>query len=112
MKYDNQRKIGGDCFSLNKRKIGKTFFLEELLSKFNLNDYYLIKKTSNFRFLDENEIDKYAGVTFFKKSHYSKDFLERWLDFLKINTIILLYLNKPFPPEYMLEKIKIIDEIQ
>jgi len=97
--------------NLIARNDTNALLLKELLIDYDINDYHIIKQTANFRFINESDIEKYAGVVLFNKSIYSKIYINLWLDFIKENKIILLFLHKPFPPEYMLEKIKIIDEI-
>jgi len=109
VRYIIRREVDSDCFGVEKHKSGKKS-LEEYLNMFNIDEYYIIKKTNVFRFLDESEIEKYAGIVLFKKSIYSKKYLERWFDFNK-KYMNINFLTKPFPPEYILEKIKIIDEI-
>jgi hypothetical protein len=108
MKYSTQREIGSDCFMIHKNKKAKLSF-DELMKDFNYEDYYVLKATSNFRFIELNELEKYAAIVFFKKELYNKDFIQRWLDFTKL--MDNKFLNKPFPPEYMLEKIIVVDEI-
>jgi hypothetical protein len=95
-------------FSLVKRKTSK-YEMQYILEKYNidLNDYYIIKGTKLFKIINVDDIPNYAGVVCFHKSMYSVEYINLWFD--KININITPYLVKPFPPEYMLNKIKIIN---
>ena len=102
--------VGSDWFKfIFSRKSDKK--LDYYTNQFNLDDYYIYKCTSAFRevsikdFLDF----KYSGYILFKKDLYCNQEIDEWIDFVR--SIIkgqLTYLNKPFPPKSIREKIKII----
>jgi hypothetical protein len=103
-------------FYLNKHKPTKgirgNVDIDYYINKNNIdfNDYYIIKKTGNFRILDIKDIEKYSGVICFHKSMYSLDYINLWFNFLyKEIKISVPYLSMPFPPEYMLNKIKVVE---
>jgi hypothetical protein len=102
-------------FSIGKSNSGRSGenTLEYHLDKIDIDKYYILKSSNCFRFLTIEEVisEKYSGYTFFKKEIYSKEFIDKWLDFLKINNINTYFLNKPFPPQYILDMIKIKETI-
>jgi hypothetical protein len=96
---------------LIKRNDKSSLPILELLKDYDINDYYIIKQTANFRFICEEDLGKYAGVVLLRKDIYKKDDIQRWFNFIKEMNINLLFLNKPLPDVKLLEKIKIVDEI-
>ena len=96
-----------------KYERGNFHYTYYLNNKYNidLNDYLLMKKTGNFRFIDIEHIDKYSGVICFRKDTFNKEHIDKWLYFLyKDLKISIPYLNKPFPPKYVYDKIKIVED--
>jgi hypothetical protein len=95
-------------FAFNKRKKSK-YEMDYILDKNNIdpNDYYIIKGTANFRLVNIDGISKYACVLWLNKDKYSLDHINLWIDFItKLG--IIKFLTIPFPPEYILNKIKVI----
>ena len=108
---ENRRIVGGDYFKLlYGRKSNKC--LEEYLLKFNINDYWILKCSNRFRIVSEEEFltFKYCSYTFLKKEIYDKVYIEEWLNFMTVNNIMIMFLNKPFPPIYIKKMMKVIDE--
>jgi hypothetical protein len=104
--------INSDYFSLSKLvKSDKS--LKYFLDKIEIDNYYILKSSSNFRFVSIEEVisEKYCRYIFFNKELYSKEYIEMWLEFLKMNKLNILYLSKTFPPQYILDMIKIIETI-
>jgi len=84
----------------------------EYLDKFNidLNDYWIMKKSGNFRLIEVDEFEKWSGIICFNKKLLSKEHIDKWLNFLyKDLKISIPYLNKPLPPKYVYDKIKIVE---
>jgi len=100
---------------MNYRKIIKTnnyiksrrsnLSLDYFIKDINLDDYIIIKRTNNFRILEEKDIEKYAGFLLIKKDEFDEDNFNRWNDWLK-NNVSTKYLSKPFPNFNPFEKIK------
>ncbi len=85
--------------------------LEEQLKSFNVDDYWIVKSSNCFKFVDDLEDMKYAGYIFLHKDNYTKEYIESWLEILYSEIDLKLkYLSKPFPPEYVKKLIKVIDE--
>jgi hypothetical protein len=80
--------------------------LSFLLKDLDLNDYIIIKITSNFRIIEEKDIEKYAGFFLIKKSDFDEENFKLWLDFIKYNKIDFKYLSRPFPNFYLTKKLK------
>jgi hypothetical protein len=109
MGYKINNNIDKGYFEIGKNK-SSDFSINNILEKYNidLNDYYIIKGTNNFRLINVDDIPNYAGVVCFHKDMYSLEYINRWIDFLyKEINIHPQFLHKP-PPEYMLNKIKVI----
>lgn len=101
---ENGREVGGDYFRLiYSRKCNKK--LEDHLSKFNPDDYWIVKATRHQRFVSYDELleFKYAGYTLFKKDLYDIDKIFKWIDFFN-ELCGIQYLVKPIPP-FSLNKI-------
>jgi len=87
--------------------------IDYYLDKFNidLNDYWTMKKSGNFRFINKEEINKWSGIICFRKDYFNKEHIQIWLNFLyKDLKISIPYLNKPFPPIEIFNKIKIVED--
>lgn len=85
-------------------------FYESLKRKnINVEDYWILKKTGNFKLLEKHEYEKYAGVIGFKKDLFKKEDIELWIyKIYKELNMSMPYLSKPFPPIEMLNKIKVV----
>lgn len=85
---------------------------ENILDKHNvdLDDYWVIKMTDRFRFIEKDRYEKYAGIICFSKKIYKKEDIQKWIDFLYNRLDLMIkYLTKPFPPVEILNKIKLVD---
>jgi hypothetical protein len=112
--YENMNKKNSGYFSIVKSKRVPYYNdLEVYFEYFDINDYWIVKKSANFRFLTYDELmeEKYSGYIFFNKSTYTKQFIQTWFDFIKETQLVLLYINRAFPPLEILEKIIVVDEI-
>jgi len=111
MGYEIKNNINEGYFSLIKAYRGDNpkYPINYYLDKFNidLNDYWILKKSGRFRLLDIEDIEKYSGIMCFKKNMYNKQEIDKWLNFLLNKRIP--YLNNPFPPIEIYNKIKIIE---
>lgn len=102
--------VGGNFFILQKSKFVITT-LDYYLDQFDINDYWIYKGSNQFR---EQSIEdlyefKYAAYILFKKDVYDKEIINNWIDIiLDIDKSNFKYLIKPFPPENIKDKIKII----
>jgi hypothetical protein len=87
-----------------------TYTINYWTDRYNIdfNDYYIIKATRLFKIINVDDISNYAGVICFHKSMYSLEYINLWFNFLNTINNRVPYLAKPFPPEYMLNKIKVI----
>ena len=87
--------------------------IDDYLNEYNidLNDYFILKYSNKFRFIDVKQIQQWAGVLCLKKNMYNKKHINNWLDLinnkLKVNC---LYLVRPFPPIEILNKIKLVED--
>jgi len=85
--------------------------IDYYLEKYNidLDDYWILKYSNKFRFINKQDIEKYAGVICFKKDIFNKEDIDKWLNLinnkLKVNCRFLV---RPFPPISVFNKIKII----
>ena len=95
MNYINARPINSAHFYIGKMR-GSEKSLEYFLNKIKIEDYILIKMTRNFRKINIENIEKYAGVLFIKKDIFDEENFNLWLVWIK-NNIPINYLNKPFP---------------
>jgi hypothetical protein len=103
-KIENRRKVGSDCFGLqNIRKANNN--LEFYLNQFDPNNYWIFKATQKQKLVSIEELIefKYACYILFKKDKYNPDNILKWCQIIKP-----VYLVKPVPPDYMLDRIKII----
>lgn len=94
-----------DKYSYQKLRSSSTL-LSFLLKDLDLNEYVIIKKTSNFRILGESDIEKFSGFLLIKKSDFDEENFKLWLDFIKLNKINFKYLSKPFPNFDLTKKLK------
>lgn len=70
--------------------------LKHYLDQIKIEDYILIKQTYNFRIINKENIEKYAGVLFIKKDIFNEENFNLWLVWIK-NNISFRFLHKPFP---------------
>lgn len=95
MNYENNRPINSQHFFIQKmRRSNKS--LEYYLDQIKIEDYILIKRTRNFRIINIENIEKYAGVLFIKKDIFNEENFNLWQNWIK-NNISIKYLDKPFP---------------
>jgi len=71
--------------------------LEVFLKDIDLNEYWILKSTNSFKFLEIDELKKYSGFILFDKTIYKKEDIEQWFEYLKVNKINFNFLGKPFP---------------
>jgi hypothetical protein len=112
MNYDFINRLDKGYFRLVKRNFDG-INIKIILDKYNIdfNDYHIIKQTDSFRLINLNDIFNYSGVICFHKSMYSLEYINLWFNFLyKELKIQPKFINIPFPPEYMLNKIKVIKQ--
>ena len=112
MKYEMVNNIDKGYFYLVKNNRGN-HKIDYYLNKFNinLNEYHIMKGSGNFRFIDKEDIDKWASIIYFDKDIYNKEDIQKWLNFLyKDLKISLNFLNRPFPPKEIFNKIKIVED--
>ena len=86
--------------------------LEYLLDKYNINldDYYILKQSGKFRFLDIEDRYKYAGITCFSKDRFSKGDIDKWLDLIYGELDLTInFLTRPFPDISLMNKIRVIE---
>ena len=110
MGYEIRNNIDKGYFNLIKATRSNESF-EYLLDKFkiDLDDYWVIKKTDKFRFLEKQEYKKYCGITCFRKDLFKKEDIELCLSVIYSRLDLMIkFLTKPFPPIEMLNKIKVI----
>ena len=101
MNYENIRKVGSDSFSLKKlRSSNKS--LQSYLNQFNIDDYWIIKMTRKFRFLDKQDIEKWGGFLLLKKDKYKKEIVIEMLDFLNGD---ITFFDKPYDVRYIKKRI-------
>lgn len=110
-RYSYDRPIGGDHFRIKKivTKQMKTYLLDELINGLNLDNYHIYKMTNKFKRVTSEEflIFEYGGYIFFNKVIYNLKDIERWIKWLYDNKLDYHFLNKPFPPVEVLNKIQI-----
>jgi hypothetical protein len=89
--------------------------LEDCINLFNIEDYHIYKASNKFRKLTINDLYnfEYSAYILFKKDYFNDIEIDEWLEFLSNNKLTsggnaIKYLHKPFPPNYIKEKIKII----
>ena len=97
-------------FYLVKRKKEKDS-IEDIINRYNinLNDYWILKCSNRFRFIDMDEIYNYAGIICFRKDLFKRQDIQRWLDWYNGFDYQIKYLVKPLPPIQYLNKIKIVE---
>ena len=111
MGYDINNNIDKGYFQIKKsNKVNKS--INYLLNNYNidLNDYWILKCSNRFRFIDIETIDKYSAVICFNKEIFNKEDIDKWLDFHNSFDYRLKYLIKPFPPIEILNKIKLVED--
>ena len=110
MGYTIINNIDKGWFRLDKINKGGEY-LEYLLNKHNidLEDYNVLKCSNKFRFIDKEDIDKWAGVICFRKDIHNREHLSIWLDLINNKLKVdCRFLHKPFPPKEIFNKIKIV----
>ena len=108
MKYDLN--ITNDYINIGKYvNGGGCYTMVEILNKIDIEKYYIFKASSNFRLIDKDDIEKYSKIMLFPNEIKISD-IYSWINFIKINNIEFKFLNKPFPPIKILEKVSIIDD--
>jgi len=113
MKIINIRKVGGDWFRLDKSNI-KGDHLNFYLNKFNVDDYFIVKRSDIFRLVSKEDFInfKYVGYILFKKNIYSNEWIDEWIEFLyKDLNLMIKFLNIPFPPLYVKTLLKTIETL-
>ena len=105
----NFRKVGGDFFKLLSDRNCDTK-LDYYTNQFNLDDYYIYKCTRKQRRVSIKDFYefKYGGYILFKKDLYCNQEIDDWIEYVQKSFSGFIYLNKPFPPKSIREKIKII----
>jgi len=86
--------------------------LKEHIKDINLNDYYIYKATNSFRLSTQEEFlkFKYSGYILFHKSKYNTSDINNSIELLrKVDNKYFKFLDKPFPPIEIMNKIKIIN---
>jgi len=70
------------------------------LDMFNIEDYWIYKRTSQQRLVDKETMleFKWSSYTFFKKEKYNKDDINKWLDYYYEYIDEIKFLDKPLPP--------------
>ena len=114
MSYEIRNSLDKGYFNIMKAFRGNNYkyTLNEIIEKYNLdfNNYHIIKRSNTFRIIDMKDIENYNGVLLLLKSKYSLEYINRWIEFLyKEIKIHPQFIDKPFPPEYMIEKIKVVE---
>ena len=115
MLYETRNNLDKGYMALCKSSLKKNqeYTINEIIDKYSLdlNDYYILKATDTFKIVDIKNIEKYATFLLLLKSKYSLGYINLWFNFLyKEIKIHPKFISKPFPPEYMIEKIKIINK--
>jgi hypothetical protein len=105
--------IGGDFFSINYTKIKKGFCIEELLNRFNIDDYWIYKSTDKSRIISKEDFYKfkYSKYIFFLKTKYNSEDIDEWIKFIKDNEIMIKFISNKFPDISIRDKIKIMDNL-
>jgi hypothetical protein len=69
--------------------------IEEYLTKFNPEDYWIYKRTGKQKLVSIEELMdmEYSSYVFFHKSTYNPDYIQQWIDFITVQFIV-----KPLPP--------------
>lgn len=101
-----QHNKDNNTIRLHKRNNNK-----EINFNVNFNEYYIYKATRNFRELknieelfNEDEL-RYCNILLFKKIHYNKEDIDKWIEFC--NELPLKFISKSFPPLEIIKKITI-----
>ena len=100
-------------FYLVKRKKEKDS-IEDILSKYDidLNNYWILKYTDRFRFIDIDELYDYAGFICFRKDIFNKEHIDMWIEFIYNDLGLkgpMTYLVKPLPAKEIMSKINLIE---
>jgi hypothetical protein len=89
--------------------------LGDHLYLFDIEDYLIYKKSNRFRKINDlNDFYnfKYSGYILFRKDLYNDEDINEWLEliatYFSTGSFNFKYLSKPFPPNSILKKIKII----
>ena len=91
---------GNDYFGLIRSR-RSNLYLKDLLTLFNIDDYYILKATSNQRIVSNKDfLDLiYGGYLLLNKNLYNLEHIDNWVEYIKNNSIGgQAYLSKPFPP--------------
>jgi hypothetical protein len=90
----NGRKVGGDYFMISFSRTSNTP-LSEYLTKFNPEDYFIVKSPRNQKVISYEELlqFKYSQYAFFRKNVYNINNILQWCNFISFQ-----YLSKPTPP--------------
>jgi hypothetical protein len=109
MGYEIRNNIKKGYFILIRSNKSNESF-EYLLDKYeiDLNDYWVLKTSDRFRFLEKDQYKKYAGITCFKKDLFKKEYIEEFFEFLIKIDLMIKFLVKPIPPKEVLNKMKIV----
>jgi len=117
MKYEIINNIDKGYFCLIKANRGNNpkYPIDYYLDKFNvdLDDYFILKCSNRFRFINKQDIEKWAGVMCFKKDIFNKEDIDKWIIFVYDNLSlngVMKYLNRPFPPIEIYNKIKLVED--
>jgi len=102
LKTDNIKhiwQVAGDYFCLYHLRTSITP-LDYYLEQFNIDDYWIYKRTSQQRLVNIEDIlsFKWSSYTFFKKEKYNKDDINNWLDYYYEYIDEIKFLDKPLPP--------------
>jgi hypothetical protein len=112
-KYIHQVIDRGDNIRVNvyKYEAKEVITLNNLIKKYNINDYYILKASDKFRLISVNDFLEmnYCIYLLLKKDIYCINYINKWLDFINYNKFNVNFLNKPFPPVEILNQIKIIN---
>ena len=105
--------IGEDFFGIYYTKTIKGFCIEELLNRFNIDDYWIYKSTDKSRIISKEDFYKfrYSQYNFYKKTKYTIEYIDEWIKFLKDNYIPTNFISKKFPDISIRDKIKIMDDL-
>ena len=90
---------GNDYFGLIRCR-RSNLYLKDLLTLFNIDDYYIMKRSGKQRIVSIEDVKEFrhAGYTFYRKDLYDLEHIENWLDFINNDLGSLPYLTKPLPP--------------
>jgi hypothetical protein len=91
--------VGGDYFCLLWDKKNNKRFLDYYLDQFNIDDYWIYKRSGKQRLVDKEEMlsFKNVGYIFFKKEKYNKEHIDEWIGYFN-DFGGIQFLDKPLPP--------------